>query len=245
MGRVYPLLDHDPQEVPSLKSPTPTRRLILSERLDAEETLLPAERSKSNDKRSETAVQELDSDWELVTKCRAGHRQAFNLLVLRHKDRLYTLALHLLRDCNEAEDVAQETFVRAYERLGEFRGDAKFSSWLSCLCYDLCLTRLGKEKRDPHDPHDSGEETLPEILVDAVVRFPGQMIARKPQVLLPQALAHLDAEIHEVAVLSYVGQLSYEEIASLLALPVGAVRSRFHRGREELMEFLRPYLTEE
>ena len=206
--------------------------------------MLRAERSKSNDKRSETAVQDLDPDWGLVAKCRAGHRRAFNPLVFRHKDRLYTLAFYLLRDRNEAEDVAQETFVRAYERLGEFRGDVKFSSWLSCLCYDLCLTRMGKEKQDPHDLHDPGEEALPNVFTDSVARFLGRMM-RKPQVLLPQALAQLDAEIHDVVVLSYVGQLSYEEIASLLALPVGAVRSRFHRGREELTEFLRPYLTEE
>lgn len=241
MGRVYPLLDHDPRDVPSFKSPIATRRFILSEKLAAEKTMLPAERSNSKDKRLEISLQALDPDGELITKCRAGYRRAFKLLVLRHKDRLYTLALHLLRDRNEAENVAQETFVRAYERLEEFRGDMKVSSWLSCLCYDLCLTCVGKEKHDPHDP---GEGAWQKVFTNSVARFLGRMM-KKPQVLLPPALAQLDAEIHEVVVLSYVGQLSYEEIASLLALPVDTVKSRFHHGREELKELLRPYLTEE
>jgi RNA polymerase sigma-70 factor (ECF subfamily) len=244
MGRTYPLLDHDPREVPSLKSPTSIRQPFLGEKSAAEDARLPVERLKSQGKRLEAAVRELDPDEELLAQCRAGSKRAFNLLVLRHKDRLYTLALLLLRDRSEAEEVALEAFVRAYERLGELREGMRFSSWLSCLCYDLHLTRQSKERDAPHDRREPGAEALPKVFSDSVSRFLGQMV-RKPQSVLPQVLRCLDAEIHEVVALSYVGQLSYEQMAHLLDLPVDTVRSRFHRGREELKELLRPYFMEE
>ncbi len=180
-----------------------------------------------------------DPDHALVAACRIGNRQAFNELVCRHKDRVCTIAVRLLGDYSEAEDIAQETFFRAYEGIAGFRGDAKFSSWLYRICYNLCLNHVERKKHNP------GADPLPETLADPVARLPEQLIAKEQQELVQWALSCLTPEFREVVVLYHTGQLSYEEIATLQGLPIGTVRSRLHRGRDELKEILRPYLQEE
>jgi len=203
-------------------------------------TQFSLERSKhSEDTRSETELPRFDPDHELVAACRIGNRQAFNELARYHKDRVYTIAVRLLEDHHEAEDIAQETFVKAYEGITAFRGDAKFSTWLYRICYNLCLNCLERKKRNP------GDDSLPETLADPIASLPEQLIAQERRELVQWALACLTPEFREVVVLYYTGQLSYEEIATLQELPIGTVRSRLHRGREELKELLRPHLQEE
>jgi RNA polymerase sigma-70 factor (ECF subfamily) len=174
-----------------------------------------------------------------VAACCIGNRQAFNELVCNHKDRVYTIAVRLLGDCHEAEDIAQETFVKAYEGISAFRGDAKFSTWLYRICYNLSLNCLARKKRNP------GDDCLPETLADPIASLPEQLIAQEQRQFVQQALTCLKPEFREVVVLYYTGQLSYEEIATLQDLPIGTVRSRLHRGRQELKERLRPHLQEE
>ncbi|MGE0684632.1 MAG: RNA polymerase sigma factor [Candidatus Binatia bacterium] len=182
---------------------------------------------------------ERDPDHDTLAECRAGNKQAFNELILRHKDRLYTVAVHLLGDSGEAEDVTQDTFLKAYEKLAEFRGDARFSTWLYRICYNLCLNHLTRKRVDRQ------EGVFPETLPDGKERFFDQMLVKEQQDLVSHAIAQLPVEFREVVLLYYTGQLSYEEIASLLELPVGTVRSRLHRGREQLKDLLRPYLQED
>jgi RNA polymerase sigma-70 factor (ECF subfamily) len=179
-----------------------------------------------------------DPDYKALIECGAGNKQAFNELVLRHKDRLYTVAVQLLNDSSEAEDVTQETFLKAYEKLAEFRGDAQFSTWLYRICYNLCLNRLTKERIDRQ------EDVAPETLPDKNNGFLDQMIVKEQEDLVKRAISQLATEFREVVILYYTGQLPYEEIARLLELPVGTVRSRLHRSREHLKDLLRPYLQE-
>jgi len=243
MGYGYPWQDRGLED-----NPAPSRRpsnSVLSSvpedrPTDDRETPRSRERSKpSPGTESVAALLRSDPDHELVAKCRAGNRQAFNLLVLRHKDRLYTLAVRLLGDRGEAEDITQEAFLRAYEQIEEFRGEAKFSTWLYRICYNLCLNHLERKKNIPED------EVLPEGLPDPAGKLPDQLIAKERQDLVHQALSRLRLEFREVILLYHTGQLSYEAIASLLGLPVGTVRSRLYRGREGLKELLYPYLQEE
>jgi RNA polymerase sigma-70 factor (ECF subfamily) len=182
---------------------------------------------------------ERDPDHEALAECRAGNKQAFDELVLRHKNRLYTVAVQLLGDNGEAEDVTQDTFLKAYENLVEFRGDAQFSSWLYRICYNLCLNRLTRKRVDRQ------EGVFLEALPDGEERFLDQLIVKEQHDLVRCAISQLAVEFREVVILYYTGQLSYEEIASLLELPVGTVRSRLHRGREQLKDLLRPYLQED
>jgi len=184
-----------------------------------------------------------DSDHALIAACCAGNKQAFNGLVLRHQDSVSTLATRLLGDQSEAEDITQDTFLRAYEKITEFRGEAKFSTWLYRICRNLCLNCLQKKKNDPTCDAESG--TLPEELPDPRGRFPDHALMKKErQHLIQRALSPMAQEFREVLVLYHTIHLSYEEIAELLRLPVGTVRSRLHRGRKELRERLHPSLPE-
>ncbi len=182
-------------------------------------------------------------DHALIAECCAGDKQAFDVLLLRHQNSVFTLATRLLADHHEAEDITQDTFLRAYEGIEEFRGAAKFSTWLYRICHNLCLNHLKRKKNDP--TNDAGEETVPEELPDPRSRPPDQvLISREREHLVTQALSPLAPEFREVLRLHHTCQFSYQEIAELLELPVGTVRSRLHRGREEVKEYLRSYLQE-
>jgi len=243
MGRAYRLPDQDLERrsVPSHGLPDSVQPFVshASPANDKGTQILSARSKNSKSNGAGTAFLGADPDYELVAACRVGSRQAFNELVHRHKDRVSTITIRLLGDRSEAEDIAQDTFFRAYEGIAAFRGDAKFSSWLYRICYNLCLNHLERKKRNP------GDHPLPEMLADPVARLPEQLIAKEQQELVQRALSCLPQEFREVIVLYHTGQLSYEEIATLQGLPIGTVRSRLHRGREELKELLRPYLREE
>lgn len=243
MGRADFLPDQDPQKpaVPSPRLPDSVHSFISpTSSTNDTGTRSSFERSNHNENNgTEPELPKPDPDRELIAACRIGDRQAFNELVRHHKGRVYTIAVRLLEDYHEAEDIAQETFFKAYEGIAAFRGDAKFSTWLYRICYNLCLNYLERKKRNP------GHDSLPETLADPVASLPEQLIAQERRGFVQQALACLTPEFREVVVLYYTGQLSYEEIATLQELPIGTVRSRLHRGRQELKERLRPHLQEE
>lgn len=205
---------------------------------------LSREQSKNNTSNGSRAVSSREGDdHALIAECCAGDKQAFNVLILRHQNSVSTLATRLLGNHREAQDVTQDTFLRAYERIEEFRGEAKFSTWLYRICHNLCLSSLRRKKNDPIT--DAGDDILPEELPDPRSSLPDQVLMRKErQTLVKQALSHMTQEFREVLVLHHTIHLSYEEIAELLGLPVGTVRSRLYRGREEIKEHLRPYLQD-
>lgn len=179
-----------------------------------------------------------ESDYTLVAQSCAGSKEAFEQLVLRHKDRVYTLACRVLGNHGEAEDIAQETFLRAYECLADFRGAARFSTWLHRICYNLCVNRCQRKKRE------TSNDSVPEAVPNSAIGSCEQLLIKEQRHLLNWALSRLKAELREVVLLYHTDHLSYEEIASVLGHPVGTVRSRLHRGREELREILHPYFVE-
>ena len=137
-----------------------------------------------------TALSREEDDHALIAECCAGDAQAFKGLVLRHQNSVSTLAIRLLGNHREAEDVTKDTFLRAYERIEEFRGEAKFSTWLYRICHNLCLNHLKRKKTDP--TNDIDDKTLPEELAVPRSRLPNQMLIRKEQQhLVKQALAHM------------------------------------------------------
>ncbi|MGH7818352.1 MAG: RNA polymerase sigma factor, partial [Candidatus Binatia bacterium] len=180
------------------------------------------------------------ADEKLLALCRAGHRESFHGLVLRYEGRVFTLAFRLLADRGDAEDLTQETFLKAYESLETFRGDSRFSTWLYRICRNLCLNRLARQKNEPL-PAGGPSEVLP----DPQTRLPERLIAEEQGRIVEWAISRLKPEFREVVALYCTETLSYEEIASSLDVPVGTVRSRLHRGREELKELLRRHLAPE
>jgi RNA polymerase sigma-70 factor (ECF subfamily) len=175
---------------------------------------------------------------EFLARLRAGDRGAFEELVRTEQHRVYGLALRMLGNPAEAQDVAQEVFIRAHRGLAEFRGAARLSTWLYTIASRLCLNRLaGSERRLVRH----GEETLGQ-LADAGPG-PAETLERgELDEALHRAIAELPEERRVVVLLRDVEGLGYEEIAEILTLPVGTVRSRLHRARLDLKDKLERFL---
>jgi RNA polymerase sigma-70 factor (ECF subfamily) len=164
----------------------------------------------------------MDPDELLVQRARRGERYAFEKLVERHEQRLYTLAARVLGSRDEAADAVQEALVRAWLSLPKFRGDARFSTWLYRIvvnaAHDVRAKRRVLPVEDPPEPADPRD------------RFAEQELSGE----LQRALDALD-ETYRVAVVLYdVLGCSYAEIAALTEVPEGTVKSRIFRGRSEL-----------
>jgi RNA polymerase sigma-70 factor (ECF subfamily) len=172
----------------------------------------------------------------LVARLRAGEARAFEELVRAYQHRVFGVAVRMLGNGAEAEDVAQEVFFRVHRAIGEFRGDARLSTWLYAIASRLCLTRLGAgERRFGRE----GEETLARLANGHADADPGASLEKSElEVALHRAIAELPEDRRIVVVLRDLEGLAYEEIAAALELPLGTVRSRLHRARMDLKEKL-------
>ena len=170
----------------------------------------------------------------LVARLRAGEARAFEDLVIAYQHRVFGIAARMLGNAAEAEEVAQEVFLRVHRAIAEFRGDSKLSTWLYAIASRVCLTRLGAgERRFRRE----GEETLVQLrngLADPAASAERSEL----EGALGRAIAELPEERRIVVLLRDIEGLAYEEIAEALALPVGTVRSRLHRARMDLKEKL-------
>ena len=172
-------------------------------------------------------------DSHLVDRVRRGDPRAFEELVIANQHRVFGVALRMLRNRAEAEEVAQEVFLRVHRALDDFRGEAKLSTWLYAIASRLCLNRLASgERRMARE----GEESLERLRADA---DPAAHVERgELEAALRRAIDELPDERRIVVVLRDLDGLSYEEIAAALELPLGTVRSRLHRARMDLKEKL-------
>ncbi|HET8577777.1 MAG TPA: sigma-70 family RNA polymerase sigma factor [Methylomirabilota bacterium] len=175
---------------------------------------------------------------EFVARLRAGEAEAFEELVATYQHRVFGVALRMLGNAAEAEEVAQEAFLRAHRALADFRGDAKLSTWLYAIVSRLCLTRLGSGERRMAR---QGEETLMRLANSEA--DPADTVERgEIEAALHRAIAELPEERRIVVVLRDLEGLSYEEIAQTLSLELGTVRSRLHRARTDLKDKMERFL---
>jgi RNA polymerase sigma-70 factor (ECF subfamily) len=165
----------------------------------------------------------------LLPRLRAGDPRAFEELVIAYQHRVFGVALRMLGSHAEAEEIAQEVFVRAHRALGEFRGDARLGTWLYAIASRLCLNRLASPDRRAARGDDALAE-IPSAAPDAAAAAERAEL----DAALRQAIAELPEERRIVLVLRDLEGLSYEEIAETLALEPGTVRSRLHRARLQL-----------
>jgi RNA polymerase sigma-70 factor (ECF subfamily) len=180
-------------------------------------------------------------DASLVARCQQGDRSAFDALVLRHQQEVFAVALRMLGDRDEAQDVAQDAFVRAYQGLGAFRQEAKLSTWLVSITMNLCRNRRrwwARRKRvivaSIDERTDTGEGSIGH---DAVDPAPSPAVAveqRERGEQLLEALQLLSDGERTVIVLRDVQGYSYEEIAGVLRCRVGTVKSKLNRARLRL-----------
>jgi RNA polymerase sigma-70 factor (ECF subfamily) len=152
-----------------------------------------------------------------VSRCRVGDQTAVGCLIARHRNRLVRTASNLLRDRHEAEDVAQEAFLKAFREIGKLRDDRAFSGYLYRICVRLCMDRLRLKRAE---------------LVEFDSAQPHQGGTVENRVVIEKLLTQLPTELRTTLVLREMEQLSYEEVAEMMHVPVGTVRSRLHTARE-------------
>lgn len=186
------------------------------------------------------------SDWEVVRRAQEGHHEAFRELVERYQRKIAALALGMLRNREDALDVVQETFARAYANLDRFKGDSALYTWLYRIAFNLCVDHQRRESRQQAVPLEIDERggppsTLPEgepSRNDPFDRARDAEIARR----LDEAIRGLTPEHRAVILLREVEGLSYEEISHVLQCPKGTVMSRLHYARRQLQARLRGLL---
>ncbi|WP_426162478.1 sigma-70 family RNA polymerase sigma factor [Pseudoduganella sp. R-34] len=182
----------------------------------------------------------VDPDRELVERARAGERAAFDQLVARYQRRLLRLVLRLLRDPAEAEDVVQETFLKAYRALPRFRGEAAFYTWLYRIALNGARNAILR-RRQRSAPQGVAPSQLPAPVPE--IGTPESMLLSKQVMLaIDAAMEALPLELRTAVVLREIEGLSYEEIAQIMECPLGTVRSRIFRAREAIARRLRPLL---
>jgi RNA polymerase sigma-70 factor (ECF subfamily) len=193
-----------------------------------------------------------DSDALLVQRSVAGDQRAFELLVIKYQRRVQRLIGRMVRDVDLVEDIAQETFIRAYRALHQFRGDAQFYTWLYRIAVNTAKKFLLELKRDPTvsdsalNPNDDDDETFRRRNEPSMDETPESVLAAKEiGQAVSDALAALPEDLRQAITLREMDGLSYEEIAAVMACPIGTVRSRIFRARDAISATVRPMLDKQ
>jgi RNA polymerase sigma-70 factor (ECF subfamily) len=191
-----------------------------------------------------------DTDLMLVERTVAGDQKAFELLVLKYQRRIERLIGRMVRDTDLVEDIAQETFIRAYRALAQFRGEAQFYTWLYRIAVNTAKKALVDLKRDPtisetalRGGGDDEDETSGVENELTSAETPETVLAAKEIAnAVNSAMEALPEELRQAVTLREIEGLSYEEIAEVMNCPIGTVRSRIFRAREAISAKVKPML---
>jgi RNA polymerase sigma-70 factor, ECF subfamily len=184
-------------------------------------------------------------DRRLIEAVLAGKSAAFGDLVIRYQDRLFNAILRVVDQPEDAADVVQDAFINAYQSLAAFKGDSEFFTWLYRIAFNAAISQ--RRRRKPVQSLNASRDSaaIPEPADDAAESRPGEAIERREdEVRLEAALIRLSIEHRTILVLKDLEERRYEEIAAILEIPIGTVRSRLHRARLELRDLLAPKDTE-
>jgi RNA polymerase sigma-70 factor (ECF subfamily) len=191
-------------------------------------------------------MSERDADAVLVERVQRGDKRAFELLVLKYQRKIMRLLSRLIHDPAEAEDVAQDAFIKAYRAIPQFRGESAFYTWLYRIAVNTAKNHLVARRRRPSGSaqyeNDDGE-TFDETDNLSDINTPEAAFAsREIADTVNRAIEALPEELRTAIVLREIEGLSYEEIAQSMGCPIGTVRSRIFRAREAIASRLRPIL---
>lgn len=193
-----------------------------------------------------------DSDVMLVERAVAGDQGAFELLVIKYQRRIQRLIGRMVRDVDLVEDIAQETFIRAYRALHQFRGDAQFYTWLYRIAVNTAKKFLLELKRDPtvsenaFKSNEDDDETYLAGNEPTSDETPETTLAAKEvAVAVNAALDALPQDLRQALTLREIEGLSYEEISDVMNCPIGTVRSRIFRAREAISAKVKPMLEKQ
>jgi len=178
------------------------------------------------------------ADAECVRRVQQGDTDSFEVLVRRHQKAIFNLVYRLLGNYDEAAEVAQEVFLSAFKSIHQFRGEANFSTWLYRIGLNHASTRRKSlnSAQQRHIPLD-GTEVIADGAVDPAKNVEHKEIQQRVQ----QALNSLDPEDARIVLLRDLQDIPYEDVAEMLDIPVGTVKSRLHRARQALKTSLAPY----
>ena len=192
--------------------------------------------------------EEHDSDAALVERALDNDLAAFEQLVTRYQNKIIGYAARMLNDATEAEDVAQETFIKAYRSLASFRGESSFSTWLYRIATNLCIDRVRKIKRspksaysldDPLDPdEDKGGREVADTTFEPSISIEREEVRRRVR----ETVAEMPEKLRAVIVMCDIQGMSYDHIAQVLDVPLGTVKSRLFHARADLARRLKPYM---
>ena len=180
----------------------------------------------------------INNESQILDIVRSGNSRAYAVLVDGHKERAMTLAVRMLGSREEAEEIVQDAFLKAYRNLDQFRGDAKFSTWLYRILYNLCITRVTRRKgrMETLDPEEdlSGDVAIS----DDTISIQERMEHEELRGFMVSEIEKLPARLKSVVLLFYIQEMTYEEISAVTNTPLGSVKTYLHRGRNLLRKRL-------
>lgn len=179
---------------------------------------------------------------ERIKQVLKGDRNAFGEVVELYKDKVFQLSFRMLGNRHEAEDIAQEAFIRAYVNIQSYNLNLKFSTWLYRIATNLCIDRIRKKKPDYYlDAEVAGTEglTMYSHIASNASLPEDDVESLELQESIQKEISKLPEKYRSVIVLKYIEELSLNEISEILDLPLGTVKTRIHRGREALRKQLR------
>jgi RNA polymerase sigma-70 factor (ECF subfamily) len=197
-----------------------------------------------------SAATSTDSDRLLVERAVAGDQRAYELLVIKYQRRIERLIGRMVRDVDLVQDIAQETFLSAWRALHQFRGDARFYTWLYRIAVNTAKKSLMELKRDPivtdaalRSADDDDETSHRENELTSESTPETELAAREIAAAVNEALETLPDDLRQAVTLREIEGLSYEEIAEAMNCPIGTVRSRIFRAREAISAKVKPLLS--
>ncbi len=183
------------------------------------------------------------SDKEIISKVLQGDQQAYGELITRYQNYVFTLTMRMVRTREDAEEIAQDVFIKAYRSLADFRGDSKFSTWLYTITNTTCITFLRKKKLVIHS---LDHEKVFEVADSRNSSFNANLVEqRSRQNMVNEAIARLSPDDAEVITLFYKAEQSLEEIGKIMRLEPNTVKVRLHRARQRLKEKMEKHYSEE
>jgi RNA polymerase sigma-70 factor, ECF subfamily len=181
-------------------------------------------------------------DKQLAAASRDGNQDAFAVLVQRHQRRVFNLVFRMLHNYEEANEITQETFLAAWQGLPSFRGDARFSTWLYRIAYNCCLKQLEQRKRDRTLQMAIQAEQVAELTIEEQAN--AELDAQACQALVRKYLSTLPAKYRIVLILRHLQEMTYEEMAEILTMPIGTIKTHLFRARNLLKERLLAFDSE-
>jgi len=183
------------------------------------------------------------NDHEIISQVLNGNQKAYAMLVDRYQNYVFTLALRFTKNREDAEEVAQDIFVKAYRALADFKGNSKFSTWLYTIVNNTCITFLRKKRLEVHSLDKEG---VFEVADSVDSGFRANLVEAKSRVtMVNEAIGLLSPDDAEVITLFYKSEQSLEEIAGILGIETNTAKVRLHRARARLKEKMEKHFREE